>query len=47
MAERRPATSGTAGLATTEDTIALGAQLGNELRAGDVVVYENGAFVRR
>ena len=45
MAERRSgigavrsATSGTAELATTEDTLALGARLGAELRAGDVVV---------
>ena len=30
--------SGTAELATAEDTIALGAQLGTKLRAGDVVV---------
>jgi tRNA threonylcarbamoyladenosine biosynthesis protein TsaE len=30
--------SGTAELATAEDTIALGAQLGSRLRAGDVVV---------
>jgi tRNA threonylcarbamoyladenosine biosynthesis protein TsaE len=30
--------SGTAELATAEDTIALGAQLGSQLRAGDVVV---------
>jgi tRNA threonylcarbamoyladenosine biosynthesis protein TsaE len=35
MAERR---SGTAELATAEDTIALGAQLGGQLRSGDVVV---------
>ncbi|OBF42219.1 tRNA (N6-adenosine(37)-N6)-threonylcarbamoyltransferase complex ATPase TsaE [Mycobacterium sp. ACS1612] len=35
MAER---TSGTAELATADDTIALGARLGSELRAGDVVV---------
>ena len=35
MAERY---SGTAELATAEDTIALGAQLGGQLRAGDVVV---------
>ena len=35
MAERR---SGTAELATAEDTIAFGAQLGGQLRAGDVVV---------
>ena len=35
MAERR---SGTAELATAEDTIALGAQLGRQVRAGDVVV---------
>ncbi|MDT5244766.1 MAG: tRNA threonylcarbamoyladenosine biosynthesis protein TsaE [Mycobacterium sp.] len=35
MAERG---SGTAELATAEDTIALGAQLGSQLRAGDVVV---------
>jgi tRNA threonylcarbamoyladenosine biosynthesis protein TsaE len=35
MAERG---SGTAELATAEDTIALGARLGAELRAGDVVV---------
>jgi tRNA threonylcarbamoyladenosine biosynthesis protein TsaE len=35
MAERG---SGTAELATAEDTIALGAQLGAKLRAGDVVV---------
>jgi tRNA threonylcarbamoyladenosine biosynthesis protein TsaE len=35
MAERR---SGTAELATSEDTIGLGAKLGEELRAGDVVV---------
>jgi tRNA threonylcarbamoyladenosine biosynthesis protein TsaE len=35
MAERSP---GTAELATAEDTIALGAQLGGQLRAGDVVV---------
>ena len=35
MAERG---SGTAELATAEDTIALGAQLGGQLRAGDVVV---------
>jgi tRNA threonylcarbamoyladenosine biosynthesis protein TsaE len=32
------ATSGTAELATAEDTIAFGAQLGGQLRAGDVVV---------
>ena len=45
MAERRsgtgaarPATSGIAELATAQDTIALGAQLGKHLRAGDVVV---------
>jgi len=30
--------SGTAELATADDTIALGAQLGKQLRAGDVVV---------
>ncbi|OBB79599.1 tRNA (adenosine(37)-N6)-threonylcarbamoyltransferase complex ATPase subunit type 1 TsaE [Mycolicibacterium peregrinum] len=35
MAERR---AGTAELATTEDTIALGATLGAGLKAGDVVV---------
>jgi tRNA threonylcarbamoyladenosine biosynthesis protein TsaE len=35
MAERR---SGTAELATAEDTIAFGAELGGQLRAGDVVV---------
>src|SRR3954462_10314694 len=35
MAEHR---SGTAELPTAEDTIALGAQLGKDLRAGDVVV---------
>src|SRR4051794_37521800 len=35
MAERR---SGTAQLATAEDTIAFGARLGADLRAGDVVV---------
>lgn len=35
MAER---TGGTAVLATAEDTVALGAHLGTELRAGDVVV---------
>ena len=35
MAERR---SGTAELATAEDTIALGVQLGRQVRAGDVVV---------
>jgi len=35
MAERA---SGTAELATADDTIALGAQLGKQLRAGDVVV---------
>jgi tRNA threonylcarbamoyladenosine biosynthesis protein TsaE len=35
MAERY---SGTAELATADDTIALGAELGKELRAGDVVV---------
>jgi len=35
MAER---TSGTAELATADDTIALGARLGTDLRAGDVVV---------
>ena len=35
MAER---SSGTAELATAEDTIALGAQLGGQLHAGDVVV---------
>jgi tRNA threonylcarbamoyladenosine biosynthesis protein TsaE len=35
MVDRR---SGTAELATAEDTIALGAQLGEQLRAGDVVV---------
>ena len=35
MAERY---SGTAELATADDTIALGAQLGGQLRAGDVVV---------
>jgi tRNA threonylcarbamoyladenosine biosynthesis protein TsaE len=35
MAEHR---AGTAELPTTEDTIALGAQLGKDLRAGDVVV---------
>ncbi|MFG1930312.1 tRNA (adenosine(37)-N6)-threonylcarbamoyltransferase complex ATPase subunit type 1 TsaE [Mycobacterium sp. NPDC048908] len=35
MGER---TSGTAELATADDTIALGAQLGKHLRAGDVVV---------
>ena len=45
MAERqsgtgaaRSATSDTAELATTQDTLALGARLGAELRAGDVVV---------
>ncbi|SEH92465.1 tRNA threonylcarbamoyladenosine biosynthesis protein TsaE [Mycolicibacterium rutilum] len=35
MAER---TAGTAELPTAEDTIALGAELGRQLRAGDVVV---------
>ena len=35
MAER---TAGTAVLPTAEDTAALGARLGAELRAGDVVV---------
>jgi len=35
MAERR---SGAAELPTADDTIALGAQLGEQLRAGDVVV---------
>lgn len=35
MADR---VSGTAELPTTEDTIALGARLGEQLRAGDVVV---------
>jgi tRNA threonylcarbamoyladenosine biosynthesis protein TsaE len=35
MAERH---SGTAELATAEDTIALGVQLGRQVRAGDVVV---------
>ena len=35
MAEHR---SGTAELATAEDTIAFGAELGGQLRAGDVVV---------
>ena len=35
MAERR---SGSAELATAADTIALGAELGGQLRAGDVVV---------
>jgi tRNA threonylcarbamoyladenosine biosynthesis protein TsaE len=35
MAER---SSGTAELATAEDTIALGARLGEQLKAGDVVV---------
>ena len=35
MADR---VSGTAELPTTEDTIALGARLGGQLRAGDVVV---------
>jgi tRNA threonylcarbamoyladenosine biosynthesis protein TsaE len=35
MAERQ---SGTAELATADDTIALGAVLGSQLRAGDVVV---------
>jgi tRNA threonylcarbamoyladenosine biosynthesis protein TsaE len=35
MAERR---SGTAELPTADDTIALGTQLGEQLRAGDVVV---------
>jgi len=35
MAERL---SGTAELATAQDTVALGAQLGGQLRAGDVVV---------
>jgi tRNA threonylcarbamoyladenosine biosynthesis protein TsaE len=35
MAERR---AGTAELPTTEDTLALGARLGEQLRAGDVVV---------
>lgn len=35
MAER---TSGTARLSTPEDTVALGAELGSGLRAGDVVV---------
>lgn len=35
MADR---TGGTAELATSEDTVALGARLGAELRAGDVVV---------
>jgi tRNA threonylcarbamoyladenosine biosynthesis protein TsaE len=34
----RPATSGIAELATAEDTIAFGEQLGGQLRAGDVVV---------
>jgi tRNA threonylcarbamoyladenosine biosynthesis protein TsaE len=35
MAER---TSGTAELATADDTVALGAALGKNLRSGDVVV---------
>jgi tRNA threonylcarbamoyladenosine biosynthesis protein TsaE len=35
MAERQ---SGTAELATAEDTVAFGTQLGRQLRAGDVVV---------
>lgn len=39
MAEGHPdRESGTAELATAEDTIALGAELGGRLRAGDVVV---------
>jgi tRNA threonylcarbamoyladenosine biosynthesis protein TsaE len=35
MAERRP---GTAELPTADDTLELGARLGGQLRAGDVVV---------
>lgn len=38
MAERRLVLEGTAELPTAADTIALGARLGAELRAGDVVV---------
>ncbi|WP_319446078.1 MULTISPECIES: tRNA (adenosine(37)-N6)-threonylcarbamoyltransferase complex ATPase subunit type 1 TsaE [unclassified Mycobacterium] len=39
MGERRPERlEGTAELATAADTIALGARLGGDLRAGDVVV---------
>jgi tRNA threonylcarbamoyladenosine biosynthesis protein TsaE len=38
VAEQQPALSGTATLERVEDTIALGSRLGEELRAGDVVV---------
>jgi tRNA threonylcarbamoyladenosine biosynthesis protein TsaE len=38
MADRRLVLEGTAELPTAADTIALGARLGAELRAGDVVV---------
>jgi tRNA threonylcarbamoyladenosine biosynthesis protein TsaE len=38
MADRNPVLDGTAELATAEDTIAFGARLGADLRAGDVVV---------
>ena len=38
MAEQQPALSGTATLERVEDTIALGSRLGEQLRAGDVVV---------
>lgn len=38
MADRRSASEGTAELPTADDTIAFGARLGADLRAGDVVV---------
>ena len=38
MADRHPVSEGTAELETAEDTIAFGAGLGADLRAGDVVV---------
>lgn len=38
MAERQCALSGTATLERVEDTVALGSRLGEQLRAGDVVV---------
>jgi tRNA threonylcarbamoyladenosine biosynthesis protein TsaE len=38
MADRHLVTDGTAELPTAEDTIAFGARLGADLRAGDVVV---------
>lgn len=38
MADRRSVSEGTAELSTAEETIAFGARLGADLRAGDVVV---------